>query len=283
VFKINAMHSNDRVLRHFCGVEAPLPIWGEVQHSLWETKNFRKHRESRLFPRLFTWNDIINFTNQVPIGDPYLYLKHELFSSEVELNQDIEKVLVIPKFRRNLSFSERIKAYAHLLDETQINFPSVRKSVIFHGEEDVSEIRKIMYLDPNLWRISDRRPQQTIREIKLQLKTLVQAEVLITDYLGVHLMRRLAISGQESILFENWKSWRGVDPEINEFLEVLISPSANVNDKVQASRTLLGEDFLRDRQELCGILGFTGVKKIIGPIIVDFYHRRVGSHINGNW
>lgn len=260
-----------------------MPIWGEVQHSLWETKNFRKHRESRVFPRLFTWNNIIDFTNQVPIGDPYLYLKHELISNEVELNQDIERVLIIPKFRRNLSLRERLEAYAHLLDETQTNFPSVKKSVIFHSEEEISEIRKQVKLDPNLWKISDRRPQQTIGEIKLQLKTLVQAEVLVTDYLGVHVMRRLAISGQESILFENWKSWRGVDPEINEFLEVLVSPSANINDKVQASSRLLGEEFLRDRQELCRILGFTGVKKIIGPKIVDFYHRRVGSHVNGNW
>lgn len=281
MFKINGMHSNNIVLRHYCGVDRNLPIWGEVQHSLWETKNFRTHRESRLFPRLFTWNNILKFTNQVAIGDPYLYLKNEIFSNQTQLTLEANSVLVIPKFRRLLSMSERISVYIRILNETQGIFPNFPKILVLHAEENILEISKFLSLDPDVWKIIDRSPKNTIYGIKGEIQRLAQAEILVTDYLGVHIMRRLAITGQESILLENLKSWRGVDLEISEFLEVLASPIAKVHEKLEVSKLLLGDNFLREREELSKVLGFTGFKKMFGPKIMGLYHKKVGSYVHG--
>jgi hypothetical protein len=219
---------------------------------------------------LFTWNDVIDFTNQVPIGDPYLYLKDELVSNQPESTRKENYVLVIPKFRRLLSISERLDVYQRILSDTQKNFPDYKKMLMLHPEECFTEIKNTLSLDACTWEIIDRSLQQSISEVKANMLTLVQAQLMVTDYLGAHVMRRLVISGKDSLLIENWKSWRGIDPEIQELLDVL---------EVEVSKILLGEKFLRDRNGLSSLLGFTGVKKIIGPRVMEQYYRRVDSQV----
>lgn len=285
MFDVNRMHFNDEILRDYCQAKEGSPIWGEVQHSLWESINFRTWRESKAFPRLFTWNDLLRFPHERPIGDPYLYLAlTKNYFLDQSLGQKRKSVAVVPKFRRRLNVMERIDKYIELMNYVRVAYPEHKKIIRLHPEENSlqSELSERFSFQDD-WHFQSKVITKKLDRAKAQLETTCFSTELVTDYIGVHVLRRLVISKKQSHIIGEWIPYTGRDSVIQEIFELISSINSTNDDKVNGAGILLGSKWLRERSRLSHELGFSGVKKFAGKSIQRIYRLKNASTIDNTW
>jgi hypothetical protein len=271
MFSINDFHSNRRILLDYCGILKNLPVWGEIQHSLWFSSEIRSWNESRFFPKIFTWNNLLNLKHQVPIGDPYLYLpKLSLNNSFIE---QFPEILVVPKFRRQSTQNERIQGYCDLLKQTSniLNSDDSVIGLLLHSDETVSH--SLLYNH-----LSSRLKKSAVNIVRIQemskleyLNCLVAAKNLTTDYLGAHVFRRCTIGQRDSVVFETWKTNYKVTREIEKMCNEFMQSESCLESRGAISASFLGSEFIREPSELIDILGLAGIKRILGPVAKEMY------------
>jgi hypothetical protein len=286
VFAVNSMYYHNLILRRYCGVSTQAHICGEIQHSLWD-EHFREHRESRIFPRLFTWNSLLNFSNQVTIGDPYLYANAMRENSSKELTQLSQSVLVMPKYYRSKSVGERVESYRAIIEISNYEFAFEHKLLLIHTEDqDLNHWSLIPREFESKWTFLNLRKLAGSSFVDLYIDYLTLSKNLITDYVGVHVLRRLLISGRDSVVVD--KRDKQLDPRtspglVSELMGYIKNEGTTRDDKLQISRILLGQDFLKSPIELKSTLGLGSVRAPITRALFPLYKRIVNSSISSQW
>jgi hypothetical protein len=261
VFVVNEAYGNAAVLRSYCNVSQKTPIWGEIQHSLWVNAE-KKSQElrSRLFPKIFTWNEILKIQGSLPIGDPILYLPKHFQSCEPMQGN---KIIGLPKFRRNENLQSRIQIYKEFLSYT-LEFVSNESFIlVLHPGElkYADEIRGKKFRDVQIY-----LPPTSHQPMEDYFRLLSRSGLVVSDYLGPHAFRSSYFFETEVHLTP--EIWRNPveEPRISELFDAYVRDSSKINRKL-ISQQLLGVDSFKSVNELRKILGFSFPKKSLGPAI----------------
>lgn len=268
MFLINEAYGNAAALRKYCGVNQFVPIWGEIQHSLWVNDHIvSKNKRSRLFPILFAWNKLLEIRTSVAIGDPMLYLAKRTTTFKAErANQAIG----LPKFRRNENLDTRIRIYQNFLNYSLEIVAKDNFMLVLHPGETqyAEEIRGKKFEDVVIY-----SPLKSDNPMKDYFRLLEQSRIVLSDYLGAHTFRSSYFFDSEVHLAPDlWRNPVEI-PRISELFDTYLGESSRVKRKL-VSRELLGVDYLRSANELRDLLGFTSLKKISGPAINFLYNFR---------
>lgn len=261
MFKINSSYGNSQILCDYVGV--PLrPIWGEIQHSLWmDCPDFGKR--SRLFKYIYVWNKLLNIQDAITIGDPYLYFDTNRVNIEIGKQIQSEKaVILMPKFRRRLSDKERLVVYMNFIKEAAFIYPEQVLLLKLHHTEISMWRRELKHYQLiNEIKILQASESGTSLEETITLNTILKSSANIyTDYVGPHVLRRLAIFGKRMDLSNSLYQYPSISKEMREFVGLLSSRDSNLDTQVEIANILLGRQFKKDREELGHTLGLTGFK-----------------------
>jgi hypothetical protein len=271
MFGVNEAYGNAAALRNYCGVSQRLPIWGEIQHSLWVNSHIKSQEtRSRFFPKLFTWNDLIRIQGSIAIGDPMLYhAKNAQISAVIKKYQAIG----LPKFRRSEALQARIQIYQRFLN---------------HALELVSCESFVLALHPDELKYSEIIKGKRFREVQIYspppdyqpmedyFRLLSQSRMVLSDYLGAHTFRSSLFFDSEVHLTSDL--WRNPIEElkIRQLFDAYIL-EVSINNRRLISQEVLGVDFFKSTSELREILGFGKLKKFIGPGINAAYSFRTSK------
>ena len=262
---MNEAYGNAASLREYCNADKSAPIWGEIQHSLWlNNLNKANERRSRLFPKLFTWNQVIDFENSIPIGDPMGYF---LKLNPPKLIDNPQEVILLPKFRRVLSTEDRISQYKSFIVEAVEKLPSSNFLMTIHPEE-------LKYRDQILSgkfsQISLYDPGDIANPMQEYVSMFGNARMIFTDYLGAHVFRaRSFFNVKSEFTFKTWEN-----PKIDIKMKMYFEEYLTVNDDIRAkeiSDLLLGVPHMKSSEELAKLLGFNKIKYLTGKIIRQKY------------
>jgi hypothetical protein len=262
---MNEAYGNAASLRDYCNADKSAPIWGEIQHSLWlNNLNKVNERRSRLFPKLFTWNSIINFENSIPIGDPMGYF---LKINPPRIVENPQKVILLPKFRRVLNIDDRISQYKSFMSEAMERFPNAQFLMSIHPEE-------IKYRDQILtgqfsnFILHD--PKDIANPMQEYVDLFENARIIFTDYLGAHVFRgRSYFNLNSEFTLKTWEN-----PLIDERMKAYFAEFVNLQDDKETkmiSDLLLGLNYLKSSTELSKTLGFGRAKSFTGKLIRQKY------------
>ena len=262
---MNEAYGNAASLRDNCNADKSAPIWGEIQHSLWlNNLNKVNERRSRLFPKLFTWNPIIDFKNSIPIGDPMGYF---LKLNPPSLGDNPQNVILLPKFRRALSAEERISQYKSFIIEAVEKLPNSNFLISIHPEE-------LKYRDQILQgqfsQISIYDPGDIANPMQEYVSLFENARMIFTDYLGAHVFRARSYFNLKSEF--TLKTWE--NPKIDEKMKMYFDEYLTVSDDNSAKKIsdlLLGVTHMKSSEELAKLLGFNKIKYLTGKIIRQKY------------
>ena len=258
---MNEAYGNAASLRDYCQADKSAPIWGEIQHSLWlNNLNKANERRSRLFPKLFTWNSILDFEKSIAIGDPMGYF---LKLNPPELNKNPQDIILMPKFRRALSVEDRIAQYKNFMNEAIERFPGAKLVISIHPEE-LKYRQRIITKEFSKIEIYD--PSDIANPMIEYVNLLANAKTIFTDYLGVHVFR--AISYFELRSEYSVKTWENplIDEKIKTYFENFLF-AQSYGEAKRISDKLLGLDHLRSSEELTKLLGYSKFKCFIGKIL----------------
>jgi hypothetical protein len=265
VIPSNEAYGNAASLRAYCGAPKNAPIWGEVQHSLWLNDLYKvSERRSRLFPKLFTWNSIINFENSIPIGDPMGYF---LRVKPPKLIKNPQEVILLPKFRRALTIDDRISQYKAFMSEAVEKLPDSKFVISIHPEE-------LKYRDQILVgrfskiRIHD--PKDLGNPMQEYVNLFENARVIFTDYLGAHVFRAKSYFSLNCELTD--KTWENpmIDSNLRPYFENFTSVQ-NDSHAREISDLLLGLNYMKSSDELSELLGLTRARSFFGKLIQKSY------------
>lgn len=262
---MNEAYGNAASLREYCNADKSAPIWGEIQHSLWlNNLNKANERRSRLFPKLFTWNPIIDFENSIPIGDPMGYF---LKLNPPKLIDNPQKVILLPKFRRVLSTEDRISQYKSFITEAVEKLPSSNFLMSIHPEE-------LKYRDQILGgqfsQISIYDPGDIANPMQEYVSMLENARMIFTDYLGAHVFRaRSYFNLKSEFTIKTWENPK-IDKKMKMYFEEYLTVSDDISAK-KISDLLLGVNYFKSSEELSKVLGLTKVKSFAGKLIREKY------------
>ncbi len=268
VFEVNEAYGNAAVLRSYCDVSQKTPIWGEIQHSMWvNAEKKSQESRSRLFPKIFTWNEILKIKGSIPIGDPMLYLAKPF---QTLYSEKTNQVIGLPKFRRNESLQRRIQVYQGFLHYSLEFVPNEDFVLVLHpGELKYAE----MIQGKKFRGVRIYSPPPSHQPMDDYFKLLSQSRLVLSDYLGAHTFRTSFFFETEvhltSVLWRNQIEQTKISELFNAYLE----DSSKKNRKL-ISHELLGVDFFKSVSELKKVLGFNQPKKSFGPVISAAYNLR---------
>ena len=262
---MNEAYGNAASLREYCNADKSAPIWGEIQHSLWlNNLNKANERRSRLFPKLFTWNPVIDFEHSIPIGDPMGYF---LKLNPPKLIDNPQEVILLPKFRRVLSTEDRISQYKSFIIEAVEKLPSSNFLMSIHPEE-------LKYSDQILSgqfsQISIYDPGDIANPMQEYVSMFENARMIFTDYLGAHVFRaRSYFNLKSEFTLKTWENPK-IDKKMKMYFEEYLTASDDISAK-KISDSLLGVNYFKSSEELSKVLGLTKVKSYAGKLIREKY------------
>ena len=262
---MNETYGNAASLREYCSADKSAPIWGEIQHSLWlNNLNKANERRSRLFPKLFTWNSVIDFENSIPIGDPMGYF---LELTPPKLIYNPHEVILLPKFRRVLSVEDRISNYKSFIIEAVEKFPNSNFLMSIHPEE-------LKYRDQILSgqfsQISIHDPGDIANPMQEYANMFENSRMVFTDYLGAHVFRaRSYFNLKSEFTFKTWENPK-IDERMKRYFDEYLTVSDD-NSAKKISDLLLGVNHMKSSEELAKLLGFNKIKYLTGRIIRQKY------------
>jgi len=262
---MNEAYGNAASLRDYCNADKSVPIWGEIQHSLWlNNLNKVNERRSRLFPKLFTWNSVISFENSIPIGDPMGYF---LKMNPPNLIENPQKVILLPKFRRTLNIDDRISQYKSFMSEAMEKFPNAHFLISIHPEE-MKYHDKILIGQFSKIKIHD--PQDIANPMQEYVSLFENAGIIFTDYIGAHVFRaRSYFNLKSEFTIQTWANPL-IDEKMKDYFEEFVDAQDDFCAR-EISDLLLGLNHIKSAEELSELLGFTRIRTFVGILMRENY------------
>lgn len=256
------MNSHDLILSAYCGVNQATPIMGEVQHSFFvSTHHFdvsgrigppRSSGRNPLVP-LFSWNNILKFRFQIPIGDPLQYsdgfeqIKHDGRSP----GATPEDILIMPKKNDELAPLDRLADYSRLIEFAKQFSESGRLVLSLHPAD--ADLQDQLHKTFDFLILPER--SQEAPSLSTQLMRLSRAKMIVSDYLGAHVIRANAYFGAQIVIPSSSSLPKAVDPHLRPYLEELANNSSLNSAEVRSiSQILVGTKHKKSAEELREIL-----------------------------
>jgi hypothetical protein len=284
VHRFNNKYGYGNILRRFCWVDDSTPIWGEVQHSLFlNTRYFTAdgqlgppREQLQRFPRLLSWQKLLPFPHQIPIGDPLLYrLPYaDIPGKGVPLAGVAPGPfnVFMPKLNDEVDVPTRLTVYAAGAREAVEHSGKTPVYVAVHPRERALQVeveKALNSIAHVVWAPDDYPGGPTTWSTQL----MKQSQTVISDYFGAHVFRSVALFDTSVSLVGDSMLNPAVHPVMNSLLQEFFDAAGDFSTQYDIARKILGVDYERSREELSDILGFTGLKKFLGRPVRVVYQR----------
>lgn len=291
--RFNNKYGYGQILRDYCGVSPNSIIWGEVQHSLFMNTNYirangtvgpRREQFTR-FPRLLSWQTVLPFPHQVPIGMPIGYLL-ETNNGGFSLPEELKWLggqkysLIMPRMDKDLSLEERVARYGTLVQEAIASSTDTLHVLAPHPAERVN--RKIVEERFGaktlvLWRGGN----ESISDPSHGLALFEHAGSLWSDYFGTHVFQATAFFGIACRVIGSNAFRANYHKNVNQLLFAFGEAKDNPDQMSEVASRLLGLQYLRSPEELSDILGFQGLRRFSARPVKAIYrkYRQLRVHI----
>lgn len=281
--RYNNKYGYGQILRQFCGVDNDIPIWGEIQHSLFmNTRYFTAdgrigppREQLQRFPRLLSWQRLLPFPHQIPIGDPLLYsrlLDDEATESPQAGLPDQPFAVFMPKLNDEVPLTERLDQYLRGAREAIDRASPTTLLVALHPREarhrdaiegHFSDVARVVWAPesyvggPTAWSNA----------------LMTRAEMVVSDYFGAHVFRASAYFDTSVSLVGDALFNSGFHPAMDAIMRDFLTTTGDQVSQKAISEKVLGVEFQRSRDELSDILGVVGWKKVVGRPVRVVYQR----------
>jgi len=283
--RYNNYYGYGQILRSYCGVAPDQPIWGEVQHSLFmNTRHFTAaghigplREQAGRFPRLLSWQTILPFPHQLPIGIPLAYFL-EQHREEFALPEGYEHlqgkdfVLIMPRMDKDITLDKRMAKYRALVDEGLAQDPGRHLVFALHPKDGANKDALEKEFASNgefVWR----GKTDPITDQKGSFALVQHASEMWSNYFGAHVFQAAAFFRAPTKLFGDGLVKDFYHPNMNHFLHAFLDASDNIDTQADVASQVLGLQHLRPVDELRDILGFTGAKRILAKPASVAYRR----------
>lgn len=258
----NSKYGYKEILAKYCDVDSDTAILGEVQHSLFlSTHHFdsagiigppRKcGREGIPF---FSWNSILPFPRQIPIGDPAIYLPNSplVARGAGAASAKPRRTIVMPKFNEELSLSRRLQDYAQLIETACSFFDNSSIVLAIHPSDGCGYQAIRPHAESRGVQLLERRRGGSGSGISWELNNFFPESNLVSDYPGAHVFRgQLCGSGLVKFLLPA-EVKKAYHPIMRNVLEDF--STATHKDRLEISAHILGLTHRRSPEELKDIL-----------------------------
>jgi hypothetical protein len=281
--RYNKLYGYGDLLRDYCGGRPDQPIWGEVQHSLF--MNIYHFRESGplgppreqlgRFPRLLSWQKILPFPHQLPIGIPLAYFldkNREQFAlpAGYESLRDTNYVLVMPRMDKDITIDKRIAKYRALVEEGLSNDPGRHLVFALHPKDgdnkDLLE-KEFGQYGEFVWR----GKTDPITDLKASFALVQNASEMWSNYFGAHVFQAAAFFRAPTKLFGEGLFKDNYHENMTRYLRAFYDATGDIDTQAEVGSQVLGLEYLRSADELRDILGFTGAKALLGKPVKAAY------------
>ena len=281
--RYNNKYGYGHILREYCGQGHDVPIWGEIQHALFlNTRYFSAdgkvgppREQLQRFPRLLSWQTLLPFPHQIPIGDPMLY-STSVGSSPGELPQTglpaAPFSVFMPKLNDEVPLPDRLERYLNGAREGIDMASPTHLVVALHPREarhKDSIARSFEGVAEVIWAPDDYLGGPAVWSHAVMRRS----EMLVSDYFGAHVFRASAYFAKPIGLVGGNLFNPGFHPTMNSIMRDFLSAVSDQAEQIAVSERLLGVEFQRTRDELMDILGFVGWKRVAGRPVRVVYQR----------
>ena len=281
--RYNNKYGYGQILREYCGQGQDVPIWGEIQHALFlNTRYFTAdgrlgppREQLQRFPRLLSWQTLLPFPHQVPIGDPMLYFEGHGSGGESApetSSQPSDYGLFMPKLNDEVALDVRRDHYVAGAREAAEKSDTGHLLVALHPRERAHR----EYLEGGLgavadvvWADDDHPGGATAWSQAL----IAGSSKLFSDYFGAHVFRASWFFERSVTIVGDSPINPATHPTMVEYLQAFLAAQHSIADQRAIARTVLGVDYRREHNELANILGFTGWRKVAGRPVRVVYQR----------
>jgi hypothetical protein len=291
--RYNNKYGYGQILKNYCGVSKSSIIWGEIQHSLFMSTNYirvngtvgpRREQFAR-FPRLLSWQTVLPFPHQVPIGMPIGYLLR-LNKGGFSLPEELRWIgaqkfsLIMPRMDKDLSLEERVVRYGALVQEAIASSPDTLHILAPHPAERVNRETLDERFSANalvLWRGGN----EAVNDPSHTLALFQHAGALWSDYFGTHVFQATAFFGTMCRVIGKNAFRVNYHENINQLLLAFGEARDYPEQMSEVAAKLLGLQHLRSPEELTNILGFQGLRRLSGRPVKAIYrkYRQAKVHI----
>ena len=281
--RYNNKYGYGKILRQFCGVSGDTPIWGEIQHSLFmNTRYFTAdgrigppREQLQRFPRLLSWQKLLPFPHQIPIGDPLLYsrlLENVVTESPQAGLPEQPFAVFMPKLNDEVALPDRIDQYIKGAKEASHVVSPAALLVALHPreasyrddiEKSLSRVAEVVWV-----------PEGYLGgQIAWSNALMRHSEMVVSDYFGAHVFRASAYFETSVSLVGDTLFNPGFHPAMDAITRDFTGVGHDPLRQKAISERVLGVEFQRSRDELREIVGFTGWKKVVGRPVRVVYQR----------
>jgi len=281
--RYNKMYGYSDILHTYCNAPANQPIWGEVQHSLF--MNIFHFRESGpagppreqlgRFPRLLSWQKILPFPHQLPIGIPLAYflaMHQEQFSLPEGYGHlaNTDFVLVMPRMDKDISIDKRMIKYRALVDEGLAGDPGRHLVFALHPKDAANKDA----LEKEFGRHGEfvwRGKTDPVTDLKASFALVQQASEMWSNYFGAHVFQAAAFFDSPTKLFGKGLFKPTYHDNMTRHLREFYDAADNIARQSDIAGQVLGLQYVRPVEELREMLGFTGVKALLARPVKAAY------------
>ena len=281
--RYNKLYGYGDLLHTYCGAPLDRPIWGEVQHSLFmNTHHFREsgplgspREQLGRFPRLLSWQKILPFPHQIPIGIPLAYfleMNQEQFAlpEGYEDLQGKDFVLVMPRMDKDISVDKRIAKYRALVEEGLAQDPGRHLVFALHPKDAANK----EVLEKEFGRYGEfvwRGKTDPITDLKGSFALVQHASEMWSNYFGAHVFQAAAFFRAPTKLFGQGLFKDTYHENMTRYLRDFHDATADLDAQADIGSQVLGLEYVRPADELRDILGFTGFKRVLGKPVKAAY------------
>ncbi len=280
--RYNNKYGYGDILRRYCGAPETTPIWGEVQHSLFlNTRYFTAagklgppREQLQKFPRLLSWQKLLPFPYQVPIGDPLLYSAVRNGSPQDSPLQLASKEFAVfmPKLNDEVPVIDRTVEYQRTLREAIERVAPLPVVLALHPREYEHReaiLRQIGGDAEVVW-APERYPGGSIAWSQ---QLIQQAKLVVSDYFGAHVFRSTALFRTPTLLLGASLFNPGFHPVMANLARDFLEAMGDTEAQQVIAKRALGSEYQRSPQELADILGFVGTRRLMGRPVRVLYQR----------
>lgn len=283
--RYNKLYGYSDLLHTYCNAPADQPIWGEVQHSLY--MNIYHFRESGplgaprdqlgRFPKLLSWQKILPFPHQLPIGIPLAYFLEEnqeqfALPEGYEDLQGKDFVLVMPRMDKDISIEKRIKKYRALVNEGLAHDPGRHLVFALHPKDGENrDLLEKEFGDKGqfVWR----GKTDPITDLKASFALVQQSAEMWSNYFGAHVFQAAAFFRAPTKLFGEGLFKDAYHENMTRHLRAFYDAAGDIDTQAEVGAQVLGLQYVRPKDELRDILGFTGAKAVFGKPVKATYRQ----------
>lgn len=274
----NSKYGYGKILRDACGKTSNDPIMGEVQHSLFVSTHFftqdgtvgPPRPQGRGFIPLLSWQQILPFRFQIPIGDPITYWSVPSDISRGRNDQTSAEIpLVMPKLNDELDEETRVSHYLDLVSIAGEVSGSNAVRILLHPRDAnlYPELEKRTY---NNLIFSSRSSSGPLEALETSLRQMSESSMVVSDYFAAHVFRASALF-QTPIHVPSFALDYPIYPTMRELFRTFSLASPDHELQAEISRKILGYEYRRDLEELNEILFRPAWPKHLTRIFVSGY------------